>query len=73
MLMALASAVEPNVKVKTPCAQGADVTQCAACSALSEEQWTHPRESYVKMSANRNRSGSQGDSFTRYRRASIYR
>ena len=46
-----------------PCAQGADVTQCAACSALSEEQWTHLRENFAKRSAYRSRTGSQGDSF----------
>ena len=46
-----------------PCAQGADVTQCAACSALSEEQWTHLRESFAKRSAYRSCSDSQGDSF----------
>ena len=34
-----------------PCAQGADVTQCAACSALSEEQWTHLGENFAKRSA----------------------
>ena len=46
-----------------PCAQGADVTQCAACSALSEEQWTHLRENFAKRSAYRSHTGSQGDSF----------
>ena len=45
------------------CAQGADVTQCAACSALSEEQWTHLRENFAKRSAYRSYTGSQGDSF----------
>ena len=43
--------------------QGADVTHCAACSALSEEQWTHLRENFAKRSAYRSRTGSQGDSF----------
>ena len=46
-----------------PCAQGADVAQCAACSALSEEQWTHLRENLAKRSAYRSHTGSQGDSF----------
>ena len=46
-----------------PCAQGADVTECVACSALSEEQWTHLREDFTKRSAYRSHTGSQGDSF----------
>ena len=46
-----------------PCAQGADVTQCAACSALYEEQWTHLREKFAKRSAYRSHTDSQGDSF----------
>ena len=45
------------------CAQGADVTQCAACSALSKEQWTHLRENFAKRDAYRSNTGSQGDSF----------
>ena len=48
-------------KGQDPCAQGAKVNQCAACSALSEEQWTHLRESFAKRSSYRNRSGSQDD------------
>ena len=46
-----------------PCAQGAKVTQCSACSALTEEQWSHLRENFAKRSAYRQRTGSQGDSF----------
>ena len=46
-----------------PCAQGAQVTQCSACSALTEEQWSHLRENFAKRSAYRQRTGSQGDSF----------
>ena len=46
-----------------PCAQGAKTTQCAACSALTEEQWSHLRENFAKRSAYRQRTGSQGDSF----------
>ena len=42
-----------------PCAQGAKTTQCAACSALTEEQWSHLRENFAK----RQRTGSQGSSF----------
>ena len=37
--------------------------QCAACSALTEEQWSHLRENFAKRSAYRQRTGSQGDSF----------
>ena len=46
-----------------PCAQGAKTTQCAACSALTEEQWSHLRENFAKRSTYRQRTGSQGDSF----------
>ena len=46
-----------------PCAQGAKVTQCSACSALTEEQWSHLRENFAKRSTYRQRTGSQGDSF----------
>ena len=37
--------------------------QCAACSALTEEQWSHLRENFAKRSAYRQRTGSQGDPF----------
>ena len=46
-----------------PCAQGANTTQCSACSALTEEQWSHLKENFAKRSAYRQRTGSQGDSF----------
>ena len=46
-----------------PCTQGAKTTQCAACSALTEEQWSHLRENFAKRSAYRQKTGSQGDSF----------
>ena len=49
-------------KGQDPCAWGADTNQCSACVALSEEQWTHLRENFVKRSAYRHKSGSQGDS-----------
>ena len=45
-----------------PCAQGANTTQCSACSSLTEEQWSHLRENFAKRSAYRHRTGSQGDS-----------
>ena len=45
-----------------PCAQGADTTQCSACASLTEEQWSHLRETFVKRSAYRHKTGSQGDS-----------
>ena len=46
-----------------PCAQGAKTTQCAACSALTEEQWSHLRQNFAKRSAYRQRTSSQDDSF----------
>ena len=45
-------------KGQDPCAQGAKVNQCAACSTLSEEQWTHLHESFAKRSSYRHRTGS---------------
>ena len=48
-------------KRQDPCAQGAQVNQYAACSTLSEEQWSHLRENFAKRSAYHNRSGSQDD------------
>ena len=45
-----------------PCAQGDDTTQCSACVSLTEEQWSHLRESFAKRSAYRHKTGSQGDS-----------
>ena len=50
-------------KGQDPCAQGADTTQCSACASLTEEQWSHLRESFAKRSAYRHKTGSQGDSF----------
>ena len=50
-------------KGQDPCAQGADTTQCSACATLTEEQWSHLRESFAKRSAYRQKTGSQGDSF----------
>ena len=50
-------------KGQDPCAQGANTTQCSACAALTEEQWTHVRENFAKRSAYRHKSGSQGASF----------
>ena len=46
-----------------PCAQGADSTQCSECASLSEEQWSHLRESFAKRSAYKHKTGLQGDSF----------
>ena len=46
-----------------PCAQGADTTQCSACTSLTEEQWSHLRENFAKRSVYRHKTGSQGDSF----------
>ena len=45
------------------CAQGADTTQCSACASLTEEQWSHLRESFAKTSAYRHKTSSQGGSF----------
>ena len=48
-------------KGQDPCAQGAKVNQCAACSTLSDQQWTHLRESFAKRSFYRHRTGSHED------------
>ena len=40
-------------KGQDPSAQGANVSQCAPCAALSEEQWTHLGENFAKRSAYR--------------------
>ena len=50
-------------KGQDPCAQGANTTPCSACSALTEEQWSHLRENFDKRSAYRQRTSSQDDSF----------
>ena len=42
--------------VQDPCAQEAKVDQCVACSALSDEQWTHLHESFAKRSSYHNRN-----------------
>ena len=62
-LMVIAPALAVECKGQDPCAQGANTTQCSACSALTEEQWSHLRESFAKKSAYRQKTGSQGDSF----------
>ena len=62
ILIVPALAVEPSARDWIS-AQGAKVTQCSACSALTEEQWSHLRENFAKRSAYRQRTGSQGDSF----------
>ena len=61
--MALALSVELSAKVKSPCAKGENVNQCAPCAALSEEQWAHLRGNFVKRSTNRSCMKSQGDYF----------
>ena len=33
------------------------------CASLTEEQWSHLRESFAKRSAYRHKTSSQGDSF----------
>ena len=48
-------------KGQDPCAQGAKVNQCAACSTLSEQQWTHLRESFAKRSSYSHHTGSHDD------------
>ena len=48
-------------KGQDPCAQGAKVNQCAACSTLSDQQWTHLRESFAKRFSYRHRTGSHED------------
>ena len=48
-------------KGQDPCAQGAEITQCAACSFLTQEQWTHLRENFAKRSASRSKLSSQQD------------
>ena len=48
-------------KGQAPCAQGAKVNQCAACSTLSEQQWTHLRESFAKRSSYCHRTSSHDD------------
>ena len=53
-------------KGQDPCAQGANVNQCAPCAALSEEQWTHLRENFAKRSAYRSRTGSRDNSFQEF-------
>ena len=45
-------------KGQDPSVQGADVTECASCSALYEKQWTHLRESYAKRYACKSFTGS---------------
>ena len=51
-------------KGQDPCPQGADLNQCALCSMLSDEKWTHLRESFAKSSSYCNRTGSQYENFT---------
>ena len=53
----------PKCKGQDPCAQGVNTTHCSAYSAMTEEQWSHLRESFAKRSAYRQKTGSQGDSF----------
>ena len=53
-------------KGQDPCAQGANVKQCAPFAALSEEQWTHLRENFAKRSAYRSRTGSRDNSFEEF-------
>ena len=48
-------------KGQDPCAQGAKVNQCAACSTLSDQQWTHLCESFAERSSYRHRTGSHDD------------
>ena len=50
-------------KGQDPCAQGTNTAQYSACSALTEEQWSHLRENFAKRSAYRQRTSSQDDSF----------
>ena len=56
-------AVEPSARDWIPVPKEQKTMQCAACSALTEEQWSHLRENFVKRSAYKQRTGSQGDSF----------
>ena len=49
-------------KGQDPCAKGAKIDQCAACSALTEEQWIHLRECFSKRSSYRQRAGSHDES-----------
>ena len=53
-------------KGQDPCAQGANVSQCTPCAALSEGQWTHLRENFAKRSAYRSRTGSRDNSFEEF-------
>ena len=55
-----------NCKGQDPCAQRANVDQCAPCAALCEEQWTHLRENFAKRSAYRSRTGSRDNSFEEF-------
>ena len=48
-------------KGQDPCAKGAKIDQCAACSTLTEEQWIHLRECFSKRSSYCQRSGSQDE------------
>ena len=48
-------------KGQDPCAKGAKVDQCAACSTLTEEQWIPLCECFSKRSSYRQRSGSQDE------------
>ena len=54
-------ACRAKCKGQDPCAQGAKVNQCAACSTLSEQQWTHLRESFAKRSSYHHCTGSHDD------------
>ena len=48
-------------KGQDPCAKGAKIDQCAACSTLTKEQWIHLRECFSKRSSYRQRSSSQDE------------
>ena len=49
-----------QVQRTRPLLQG-KVSQCTACSALSDEQWTHLRKTFAKRSSYRNHTGPQED------------
>ena len=62
IVMAPALAIEPSAKDRIPVPK--ELTpQCSACASLTEEQWSHLRESFAKRSAYRHKTGSQSDSF----------
>ena len=67
IVIAPALAVEPSARDWIPVPK--ELTpQCSTCVSMTEEQWSHLRESFAKRSPYMHRTGSQGDSFEESRK-----